>query len=110
MNPTLEQAVRLATLLAEIVVILAPVLIAFYLKDKDALKRAIEAVPDVYRVVLRERTREGGLEIAKTDPMGMALSAMATAFGNRVVQKNADLFRLKIQATHDLARLNGEVE
>lgn len=110
MNLDINQAARIAQLVLEITLILAPVALAFYLKRKDALKQALEAIPDVYKVVLRERTKGGGLPSARTDPMGMALSALATAVGPQVVHKHENLFKLKIQAEHDAARLSGEVE
>lgn len=105
-----DQALKLAQLVLEILLILSPAIVAFYLKRREALQTLLAAVPDVYTVVQRERMREGGLEVARTAPQDLALATMRKALPPGVVNKHENLIRMKLQAEHDRRRMNGEVE
>jgi hypothetical protein len=108
MDPHLAQSIM--TMALKIGLVLGPIFVAFYRKDRDAFQRLLTAVPAIYESVMQERRRiaEGkaaelpaGAQKARTDPLGRALEKAAEQNKGKLTAVQEARLRTEFQAMHE---------
>jgi hypothetical protein len=103
MNPqSLELISGATTVVLKLLLIMGPVFVAFYRKDRDALERLLKAIPDIYDTVDQERRRKGLTAIP--DPLKRGLELAAEHLGRALSPPEAARVRDALRARHERAR------
>ena len=90
------------TVVIKALVILLPIFVAFYRKDRDALNRLLVAVPEIYDVVSQERRKQN--KPALDNPLGRALELAKGVVQRPLTQAETDRMRIALQAHHEDVR------
>lgn len=86
--------------------ILGPVLFAFWRKDKDAMERLLSAIPDIFDAVQQERRRLG--KPALDNPLKRALGLASDVVGRDLSSQEAARVTTALNAHHERLRDAGQ--